>query len=397
MRFSDLGDKRARLEKPAKAAAAAPVSAPVPEPARAQPGPVREEAESVASPAAVPAPPVRSRREQQRAEAASARKSRRPFKELDAEARELYAGAMEAAGGLLGNIDRSYVEQYEKISRVAALTGRSLADNPALTAYTAFATGGNYLQAHSANVALISQAMGIALCLDGKELSFLGFCAMAHDIGMTDCLDIANTEEKFSDEEFAVITRHSAAGAEKVDRIIDMDYKFKNRAMAVISQVHERMDGSGYPGRLSGDAIDIFARIIGAADVYEAMSHPRPWREAYHPHTAVKYLIDNESRGFDARAIKAFMEAMTLYPPGSLVALSTGEIARVVMANKGSLTKPVVEILLGADYVPVSPRALDLMEYPLTAIDRMVELDEISRKNPKSGARLELARWWVEW
>lgn len=414
MRFSDLNEKKNRQEKP-KTAPVKPAPAPASEPVPAPPEPVPEEAKPVPSqaavpapevpalpqppeaPAAVPVPKVRSRREQYRADAASARKSRRPFKEMDAEARELYARTMEVAGGLLGHIDRSYVEQYEKISRLASLTGHSLAENHALLAYTTFATGGNYLQAHSANVMLISQAMGIALRLDDEELAFLGFCAMAHDIGMTDCLDTANSSEKFGDEEFARITLHSSAGAEKVDRIIDIDYKFKSRAISVISQVHERMDGSGYPGRLSGDAIDLFARIIGTADVYEAMSHPRSWREAYHPHTAVKYLIDNEGKVFDGRAIKALMEAMTLYPPGSLVALSTGEIARVVMAGKGSLTKPTVETLLDAAYGPVAPRLVDLMEFPLTAIDRLVELDEISRKSPKFGAKLELARWWVEW
>lgn len=413
MKFSDLSARKARDEKP-KAAAAKPAPVPAPQPA-AEPAPPelpREEAKSpsvspgAASPvpqtAPLPAPagPAitgRTRREQQRKDEATARKGQRPFKELDAEAKDLYSRNIDAAGELLAQIDGPYVEKYDKLARLSGLTARALADNPALLAYTVCATGGNYLQAHSANVAMISQAMGIALKLGRDELVLLGFCGMAHDIGMTGCLEIANSEDKLSDDDFARITLHSAEGAEKVDRIIDIDYKIKERAARIISQVHERVDGSGYPARLSGEAIDMFAQVIGAADVYEAMSHPRPWREAYHPHNAVKHLIDKEGKGFDSKAVKALMEAVTLYPPGSLVCLSTGEIARVLMPNKGSLTRPVVETLLSATYEPVAPQMVDLMEYPLTAIERIVELDEIARKNQKYAAKLELARWWVEW
>jgi len=67
------------------------------------------------------------------------------------------------------------------------------------------------------------------------------------------------------------------------------------------------------------------------------------------------------------------------------------------MPNRGSLTRPSVETLLDANYEPVTPQIVDLMEYPLTAIDRIVELAEVSRKNNKFAAKLELARWWVEW
>ncbi|MBU2575007.1 MAG: HD domain-containing protein [Elusimicrobia bacterium] len=430
MRFSDLSGRKTREDKP-KAAAAKPAPAPDPVPPPAAGGavpsePLREEARlpsaqtsadqlpggqakpsaappvprSAEPPEAVPAgsaPRVRTRREQQRKDEASARGNQRPFRELDAEAREIYSKNLSLAGELFGQIDQPYVEKYEKIIRLAELTSRTLVENPALLNYAAHATAGNYLHAHSANAAIISQAMGLALNLEPGEAAFLGFCALAHDIGMTGCLELANRGDRLTDEEFSVITLHADAGADKVDRIIDMDYKVKERAMKIISQVHERIDSSGYPRRLAGGEIDILAQLIGVADVYEAMSHPRPRREAYHPHNAVKHLIDKEGRGFDSKIVKALMATVTLYPPGSLVALSTGETARVVMANKGSLTWPVVEVLLDANYEPVQPQLIDLMEYPLTAVERIVNLEEISRKNHKFAAKLELARWWVEW
>ncbi|MBI4803224.1 MAG: HD domain-containing protein [Elusimicrobia bacterium] len=355
MRFSDLSGRKTRENRPAAAAAKpAPAPAPVPPP-------------------------------------------QRPFRELDAEARECYSKNLSIAVELLGQIDRSYVEKYEKMLRLAKLNLRTLGENPAVLNYTAYATAGNYLHAHSANTAIISQVIGLELELEPDKAAFLGFCALAHDIGMTGYLKGVNKEGRLTDEEFSEMTLHSAAGAQKVDRIIDIDYKVKERAIKIISQVHERIDSSGYPKRLAGGEIDVFAQIIGVADVYEAMSHQRPWRETYHPHNAVKHLIDKEGRGFDSKIVKALIGAVTLYPPGSLVVLSTGEIARVVMTNKGSLTRPVVEALLDANFEPVPPQLVDLMEYPLTAVKRIVEFEEISRKNPKFAAKLELARWWVEW
>jgi HD-GYP domain-containing protein (c-di-GMP phosphodiesterase class II) len=343
-----------------------------------------------------PEPPL-SRKNQQRKDEAAMRAAERPFRELDAQARGIYARNISLTKELLNQADQAYLEKYERVLRLAELNSQALLENPALLNYTYYATADNYLCAHSANVALISQAMGLALGLEKREVNFLGFCAMAHDLGMTDYAELARKEGPLTDAEYSEVMLHSAAGAAKIDRFIDMDYKLKDRAKKVIGQVHERIDGLGYPGGLMNEEIDPLAQIIGIADVYEAMSHPRPWRPAGHPHNAIKHLIDKEGKGFNAKTVKSALEVLSIYPPGSLVALSTGEIAAVARINKGSLTRPVVEVLLGADFSPAPARMVDLMEHPLTAVERIVEEEELTACNPKFSAKRELSRWWVDW
>ncbi|HBB67553.1 MAG: hypothetical protein A2X28_00775 [Elusimicrobia bacterium GWA2_56_46] len=416
MKFSDLNGRAKKEEAPeprvrekktayfrASAEPAAgppnPLDAPLPDiPGKLPPVP---EAAPAAAPEAPPAgiPEKRSisRKDRQRKDEAAVRASARPFPELDAQAREIYSRNIALAKELIGQIDRGYVEKYGSIMRQAELNSQALSSNPVLLSYTRYATADDYLYAHSANVAVISQAMGLALGLERSAVNFLGFCALAHDLGMIDHSKLAKQENRLTDAEYSEIMLHPEAGAARIDRFLDMDGRLKEQAKKIILQVHERIDAGGYPGRLTNEEISFSAQIIGIADVYEAMSHPRSWRPAGHPHNVMKHLIDKEGHGFNSRVVKALIEVFSIYPPGSLVALSTGEIAGVVQVNPGSLTRPVVSVLLDPDFSPALPRLADLLEHPLTGIERIVEEEELLARNPKFAARQELERWWVDW
>jgi HD-GYP domain-containing protein (c-di-GMP phosphodiesterase class II) len=228
-------------------------------------------------------------------------------------------------------------------------------------------------------------------------MKLLGFCAMAHDIGMTGYDALYGRETRLTDEEFSELALHTEAGVAKLDRIVDLDYKLKDRIKLIVLQTHERLDGSGYPDRLTNEEIDPLAQFIGIADVYEAMTHVRSWREPLNPPDVIKELIEKEGLGFASKAVRALLSTLSIYPPYSLVALSTGEIARVIKVNKGSLTRPLVEILLDPEFAQAQPQTLDLLEYPLTSIERTVDFSELRARNPRFAAKLELARLWVEW
>jgi len=414
MRFSDLSDrdrrrpaaKPAAPEKaappakahipvkpapPVKVPATLPLDSPLPDFPVIGPSAPPPAAPPVRQDPAVPAGRSPARVEKVREE------GERPFGELDPLARELYAGAIVLARDLLTSIDRPYLDGCDRFVKFSDILHRGLAGNPLLLRYTFHATADDYLYAHSANVAVISQAVGLAMGLDKGDLGLLGFCALAHDIGMTSRSALANSDRRLTDAEYEDFMRHSEEGAEKIGRMLGLDQEFKERAADVILQVHERIDASGYPDRLKNGEIGQLAQIIGIADVYEAMSHPRPWRRAAHPHEAVKYLIEKEGRGFDSSVVKAVMRALSIYPPGSLVSLSGGEIGEVVRVNRHSLTRPVVSVLLDKDFNPVARRLVDLLQHPLAGIENIVDETELAARNPKFSAQRELARWWVEW
>lgn len=320
-----------------------------------------------------------------------------PFAELDSQARKVYTRLLSQAAELLNRTEQPYTEQYEAVRRVCGQTADTLKTNPVLLNYASYSTSGGYLPGHTANTTLLALAMGQSAGLEAGELNLLGFCAMAHDIGMTGYSDLYNSETRLSEEEFTEMARHAEDGVKKLDRILDLDHRIKERAKNIVLQVHERLDGGGYPDQISKDDIDPLAQFIGIADAYEALTHPRPWRAAFSPPDAIKELIEIEGRSFNAKAVKSLIGVLSIYPPNSLVALSTKEIARVIRVNKGSLTRPLVEIFLDADFAVVTPKTLDLLQYPLTSVERGVPFGELENRNPEAAARLELASWWTEW
>lgn len=404
MRFSDLNKSKneppaAEPKKQARQAApvpppAAPATAQAPieaAPAQAPEETRSDRAEAVKKHAAAYAPPARQ------GQSAPQREVPRPFRELDAQAKEVYGKVLEQAGDLLAAIGQPYTEKYEAVTRVCALAVDTLRTNNVLLNYVHYASAEDYLKAHTANTTLIALAMGLALDLDHQELKLLGFCAMAHDIGMPEYADLYARENRLTEEEFSAITLHTESGVDKLDRIVDLDYKIKDRVKHIIFQTHERIDGSGYPDRLSSESIDPLAQLIGVADVYEAMTHPRAWREPLDPPDVIKELIEKEGRGFTAKTVKALISAISIYPPGSIVLLSSGEIAQVLKVNRGSLTRPLVQTVLDSDFAQTEPRLTDLLEHPLTSIERPVPMSELRERNQKFAVKLELARWWTDW
>ncbi len=348
------------------------------------------------TPEPVKQPPAGSPRSRREAESLS-RAPAVPFAELDAKARDVYARVLELSGTFLKSVDQPYTEKYEAILAACRVIIENLKPGSVLFSYTDYSTGEDYLRAHTANTTIIALAMGLETGLKESELLLLGFCAMAHDIGMTEYTSLYNRSDRLGEKEFQEMSLHAEAGVAKLDRIVDIDYRIKDRAKRIVLQIHERTDGTGYPDRLSDEEIDPLAQLISIADAYEALTHPRAWREAAtHPDT-VKELVEKEGKSFNAPAVKALLSAVSIYPPGSLVALSSGDIARVIRVKKGFLTKPLVEIIMDARFAQLPPRHLDLFEHPLTSIERSVSLKEIADRNPKFAARLEMARWWVEW
>ena len=401
MRFSDLSKiKAAAAPQPKPAAPPAPAPRPAPAPAP-------EAAEAPEAPRPLPAPPRAERAETGDPQASLTRKRREleknaaprelPFPELESKGKEVYSRLLLQVDSFFKAVDAPYCEKYEAALAACALAAGELKTNPYFLGCAVYSTADDYLRAHTANTVMLSLAMGLEAGLDSGELGLLGFCAMAHDIGMTGYSALYNRQERLSEDELEEMTLHAEGGAAKLDRIVDLDYKVKDRARRIILQIHERADGTGYPDRLSNEDIDPLAQLISIADAYEAMTHPRSWREALPPPDAVRELIAREGGGFNAGAVKLLISVISMYPPGSLVELSTGETAQVLRVNRGLLTRPVVQVLLNKDGGQTEPRLTDLKQHPLVSIDRSVNLGRLGEVNPKFAARLELARWWTDW
>jgi HD-GYP domain-containing protein (c-di-GMP phosphodiesterase class II) len=117
----------------------------------------------------------------------------------------------------------------------------------------------------------------------------------------------------------------------------------------MVAHHHERYDGSGYPDGLTQDDIPSFARIAAIVDTYDAITSNRSYADAVSPSDAIKLLYQSRDAEFQAELVEAFIQAVGIYPAGTLVELSSGEVGVVVAEYRARRLRPKVMVLLDAD------------------------------------------------
>lgn len=214
----------------------------------------------------------------------------------------------------------------------------------------------DYIFQHSLNVAIYSLAIGAQLKLNAKELSELGKGAILHDIGKLFIdPDIVQKPDQLTDKEYEMMKTHTTLG---------YDYLRKNRHYSSVIahcafQHHERINGTGYPRGLKGSEIHLFAQIIGAADVFDAVTSNRVYRKAMLPHEGLELLYSSAVNQFDIRIIEAFKNSVAVYPNGISVELNDNRQGVVLKQNKHICDRPVVRILKERGQ-KVEPYTIDL-------------------------------------
>jgi len=197
----------------------------------------------------------------------------------------------------------------------------------------------NYTYVHSVNVCIDSVLIGIGLGLSDDELRQLSQAALLHDIGKA-CVDasIINKPDKLTDDEYEEVKKHSLYGYNLLKGNHDVYSVVRN---AIFSH-HENEDGTGYPRGLKSENIHIFAKIIHVADVFDALTARRCYKDAINPADALEFLMANVGKMFDEKCVDIFRKFIALYPLGTEVLLSNGEVA-VIMSNNDNLTRPIVK------------------------------------------------------
>jgi HD-GYP domain-containing protein (c-di-GMP phosphodiesterase class II) len=135
--------------------------------------------------------------------------------------------------------------------------------------------------------------------------------------------------------------------------------------LAMIESHHERADGSGYPRGISGSEIPVFGRIAGLVDSYDAMTSHRPWAPAKSPYDAIRELNSLAGTRFQKEMVEQFVQALGMFPTGSLVELNTGEIGIVVEQNRVRRLRPKIMILLDTTKTSLHEfKTVDLRQCP---------------------------------
>ncbi|AEF99173.1 HD-GYP domain-containing protein [Methylomonas methanica] len=215
-----------------------------------------------------------------------------------------------------------------------------------------------YTAQHSMNVCIFSIALGRQVGLSVEELNHVGLCGMMHDMGkMQVPLEILNKPGSFSPEELAIMQSHTIKGW----KILLATNGMYSGAVDVAFTHHERLDGQGYPRRLTVEQITPYARMVAIADMYDAVSSDRVYKKGKSHLDSIKILTESSSTGhLDPALTMKFIESLGIYPAGSLVELSSGEVAMVVEVNPKAKLKPKILMLQDAQKKPCQEFIVDL-------------------------------------
>ena len=235
-----------------------------------------------------------------------------------------------------------------------------------------------YTLNHSINVCVLSLALGRRLGLSRSELVELGIAAFFHDLGKLETpLDILNKPASLSEEERQVMERHPHQGAEKLVRLKEFRH-LPIRAIHVALEHHIREDLTGYPTRLRKDDVNLFSKIVKVVDYFDALTTKRVYRkQAFTRTEALGLMLEHSGTEFNPVILKAFINLMGVYPIGTLVALSTGEVGIVSDVNPDTkfILRPKVKLiadgggnLVDGDTVDLSERDPDTRRFPRTIV-----------------------------
>ncbi len=202
----------------------------------------------------------------------------------------------------------------------------------------------DYTFTHSINVAILSMCIGKRIDLSRRSLERLGICALFHDLGKIKVPhEILNKPGKLDAGDIKLLEEHSLNSARLIVKLkASRDRKAK--ILLPPFEHHLKYDLSGYPYTNWKKPLTLFGRIIGIADVYDAITSPRVYRASIlSPDRALGYILDGSGKDFDPILIKVFINMLGVYPVGTLLKLNTEELALVVgSSRKGDEKRPRV-------------------------------------------------------
>lgn len=200
---------------------------------------------------------------------------------------------------------------------------------------------GQYPFSHSLQLANLATAVGVVLELDERALGELAIGCMLHDLGMIKIAPkLLNCERPLDVVEKLDITKHPAATFDMIGKIDGL----AQGSRMVAYQMHERLDGSGYPRKRTASQIHPFSKIAMVCDCFIAMTSARPHRPPIPPYCAMVELLELAYAGkLDVRAVRGLLYCVSLFPLGSHVNLSDGRVAKVLRSNREKFTQPVVD------------------------------------------------------
>ena len=264
-------------------------------------------------------------------------------------AREAHDQASHLAAKILSDVKAGHKISVEDVRNAVVPVVKSVLRNAdAYFWVTSLRKRDAYEYSHAVHCSLLAAAFGRHMGFTEDVLVNLATGGLLMDIGKTEIDEslLAKPEALTADETEAV-RKH----VENSLRIIEEAGIHHADVREMVLTHHERHDGSGYPDKLMRNQIPLFGRMAGLIDSYDAMTSTRVFRKAASAHHALQQLYRHGDQLFQREVVEQLMQCLSVYPTGSLVELSNGEVAIVMAQNHARRLRPRVMLLMTADKV----------------------------------------------
>ena len=274
---------------------------------------------------------------------------------------EVFDGAKYVMSRMVADLLAGKTTALDKVQEVINEIVESMLRNPDALMWVAMTKQQDAtLYGHGIRVAVYMVAMGRHIGLDRDYLGRLGMVGALLDIGKTTLpLSLLTKPGQLTDDEFDLVKGHVNKSLELIEGVTKLHPDIKKG----IAQHHEREDGSGYPHGLAGKEIGLFGRMAAIVDAFVALTNERTYAKPLPPYDALRKLTEWSRTLFHAQLTEQLIQAIGVFPVGSIVELSTNEVAVVIRQNRAQRLKPHVLVVRGPYKKPLpEPVYIDLLE-----------------------------------
>jgi len=242
--------------------------------------------------------------------------------------RQIYSGSIDAARMVWESTRTEGAPDapaaHDAVDQLAEAVDTSRATMIGLTGMKAH---DEYTFTHMVNVSILTMAQARTLGIEGRALRALGLAALLHDIGKVRTpLEVLNKPGKLTPAERVIMRRHPVDGA----AILRASKDIPRLAPIVAFEHHLRPDSQGYPAGVLRTPINVGTVLCSIADAYDAMRSTRVYQPATPADRIMEIMVHNDGTQFDADLVRRFIGLMGVYPPSTLVRLTTGEVGVVI-------------------------------------------------------------------
>ena len=278
-------------------------------------------------------------------------------------AKKIHTKTKEAVVSMFSDVRMGNALKLDDALSLVDEINQSIARNSsALVSLSRLKNVDDYTYLHSVAVCILMMALGRQLGLEDKVLKQVGLAGLMHDLGKVFIpKEVLNKPGKLTEEEFNIVKMHPLKGWE----FLKSSNEVNDLTLDVCRHHHERVDGKGYPDKLSGKALTFFARMGAICDVYDAISSNRCYKKGWEPAESIRKMAEWKDGHFDEAIFHAFVKTVGIYPTGTLLKLKSGRLGVVTDQSQNSLTKPLVKVFFSTrSNAPILQETIDLSKSP---------------------------------